>query len=478
MKFFWKIFFAFTVLITVAFSIFGMWSVDHSFKTSYNKELEEGDRENQVFQYAFETNMNSLPSSYQIDEILVQFAQRIVSNLGQSDYIYTIFDDKGYVVYTSKTPGTEQLANDILGSLTLENNCGYEVVASNESRVLYFVCRSHVGNQVFYLESSKDITDIYEEREDFSDRYKMVMLGIWVAASVIIFLLSHWLTKSIVALSDSTRRFAKGDYKIRADENGNDEIGKLSQDFNSMADNLVEKMDELTEAVRKQEDFTASFAHELKTPLTSIIGYSDMLRTMDMSKEETMEAANYIYSQGKRLEGLSFKMLELIVVGKQDFAFKEISVPALVEEVKKVVRPSLEQRKIELKIGVDDGCIYGDRDLLESLLINLIDNARKALPEKGVIQIYGREGLKEYELTIRDNGCGMKQEDIERITEAFYMVDKSRSRKEGGAGLGMTLCNRIVELHKAAWTISSVLGKGTEIKINFRREKGVQRSGK
>lgn len=478
MKFFWKIFFVFTVLLTVVFSIFGMWAVDHSFKTSYAKELEEGDRENQMFQYAFEMNVNSLPSSYQGEEILAQLAQKIVDNLGQNEYIYTIFDDRGYVVYTSKSPGTEQLANHIMEKLTMEQNCGYEVVASEENWVLYFMCRSHVGNRVFYLESSKDISDIYENREEFSERYRMVMFGLLIVATVIIFVLSHWLTKSIVALSDSTRRFARGDYKIRADESGNDEIGKLSHDFNRMADRLTEKMSELTDAVKKQEDFTASFAHELKTPLTSIIGYSDMLRTMDMSHEETMEAANYIYSQGKRLESLSFKLLELIVVGKQDFVFKEISVAGLVSEVEKVVSSALGQRGIELKLRVEDGIICGEKDLLESLLINLIDNARKALPEKGIIQIHGHQRLDGYEIIVRDNGCGMKKEEIKRITEAFYMVDKSRSRKEGGAGLGMTLCNKIVELHKARWTIESVVGKGTEIRIYFSGQKEVQSDGK
>ncbi len=478
MKFFWKIFFVFTVLLTVVFSIFGMWAVDHSFKTSYAKELEEGDRENQMFQYAFEMNMNSLPSSYQGDEILAQLAQRIVDNLGQNEYIYTIFDDRGYVVYTSKSPGTEQLANHIMEKLTMEHNCGYEVVASEDNWELYFMCRSHVGNRVFYLESSKDITDIYEEREEFSDRYRMVMFGLLIVASVIIFVLSHWLTKSIVALSDSTRRFARGDYKIRADENGNDEIGKLSHDFNRMADRLTEKMNELTDAVKKQEDFTASFAHELKTPLTSIIGYSDMLRTMDMSQEETLEAANYIYSQGKRLESLSFKLLELIVLEKQDFVFKEISVKELMQEVEKVVSSALGQRMIGLKLSVEEGAIYGERDLLESLFINLVDNARKALQEKGIIQIHGYQRLDGYEIIVRDNGCGMKKEDIRRITEAFYMVDKSRSRKEGGAGLGMTLCNKIVELHRARWTIESVVDKGTEIRIYFPGRKEVQSGGK
>ncbi|MBQ7955713.1 MAG: HAMP domain-containing histidine kinase [Lachnospiraceae bacterium] len=476
MKFFWKIFFAFTVLITVVFSIFGMWAISHTFQNSYAKELEEGERENELFQYAFEMNMNSLPASYQREEILIQMAKGIIDNLKQNDYIYTIFDDRGYVLYTSKDPGTEQLANGIMGTLTMEKNCGYEVVASEEAWVLYFMCRSQVGNRTFYLESAKDITDIYEERDEFSDRYRIVMLVLLALSSVIIFILSHLLTKSIVNLSESTRRFAKGNYQIRADESAEDEIGMLSRDFNQMADKLTEKMNELTDAVKRQEDFTASFAHELKTPLTSIIGYSDMLRTMDMSQEETMEAANYIYSQGKRLESLSFKLLELIVLGRQDFPFKDVSVTELTGVVEKIVESALKQRNVELKISVEEGYVFGESDLLESLVVNLIDNARKALPDGGKIQVYGRNSLNTYEMTVSDNGCGMKPEDVKRITEAFYMVDKSRSRKEGGAGLGMTLCNRIVELHGAKWEIQSVPGEGTEIKIFFPKGKRGQES--
>lgn len=478
MKFFWKIFFVFTVLLTIVFSVFGMWAISHAFQNSYAKELEEGNRENKMFQYAFEMNMNSLPSGYQGEEIIVQLARGIIDNLEQKDYIYTIFDERGYVVYTSKAPGTEQLANNIMGTLTIEQNCGYEVVASEEACVLYFMCRSQVGNRTFYLESAKDITDIYEERDDFSARYRLVMFGLLIVATVIIFILSHLLTRSIVDLSESTRRFAEGDYQIRADETGEDEIGMLSRDFNRMADNLTDKMNELTNAVKRQEDFTASFAHELKTPLTSIIGYSDMLRTMDMSEEETMEAANYIYMQGKRLESLSFKLLELIVLGKQEITFKEIPAKELMDEVQKVVGTALEQKNIRLQLSVEEGTIRGDKDLLESLLVNLIDNARKAISDNGKIQVYGRVGLNGYEIAVRDNGCGMKPEDVKRITEAFYMVDKSRSRKEGGAGLGMTLCSRIVEIHGAKWQIDSVPGKGTEIKIFFRKTAQKGKTGK
>lgn len=467
MKFFWKIFFAFTGLITVAFSVFGIWAISQAFQTSFNKEVKEGGRENRMFQYAFEMNMHSLPESYQREEIILQLAKGIVDNLDQKSYIYTIFDELGRVVYSSKAPGTEQPVNDILGTLSTERNSGYEVVASGDSRVLYFMCRSAIGGRVFYLESAKDITVIYEERDEFYSGYRMVMVSLLILTAVIIFILSHFLSKSIVALSESARKFAKGDYQIRADESGEDEIGMLSRDFNYMADSLAEKMDELTDAVRKQEDFTASFAHELKTPLTSIIGYSDMLRTMELDQEETMEAANYIYSQGKRLESLSFKLLELIVTGRQEYPLRNVQMSELLAEAEHVVTPGLEQQGIRLHVQAGETVIQGEKDLLLSLIFNLVDNARKALPEGGDIWLTAEEQDGTCKLTVEDNGFGMPEEEIHKITEAFYMVDKSRSRKAGGAGLGMTLCSRIVELHGAKWEIHSRVGEGTGVQIFF-----------
>ncbi len=105
-----------------------------------------------------------------------------------------------------------------------------------------------------------------------------------------------------------------------------------------------------------------------------------------------------------------------------------------------------------------------------SVFTNLLDNARKALTEGGRIRIRGRQYKDRYLLCIMDNGCGMEQKEISRITEAFYMVDKSRARKEGGAGLGMTLCSRILALHQVRWRIFSIPGKGTVIAMQFEKE--------
>ena len=111
--------------------------------------------------------------------------------------------------------------------------------------------------------------------------------------------------------------------------------------------------------------------------------------------------------------------------------------------------------------------ITGDMDLLLSLFSNLIDNARKACGNGGEVFLSGKTQEDGYQFVLRDNGCGMPEAEIQKITEPFYMIDKSRARKEGGAGIGMALCQKIISIHRAEWRIESTEGEGTSIYILF-----------
>ena len=455
MKFFWKIFFAFTAIITMVFSVFGIWLISQTFRNSLNKEIEEGNRENRMFQFAFEVNMNSISENYRTEKIVRALTESVVNNLDKNEYSYKVYENQEL-----------RLENGLIEKLT-DADCVYQVLENDGKKYLIFICKSVIGGRNYYLESAKDITDLYEERNSFYSQYRVIMLCLVAVTGVVIFIVSRFLTRSVASLSDTTKRFAAGDYGTRAEVYSEDEIGTLAQDFNIMADNLIQKMDELKDNARKQEDFTASFAHELKTPLTSIVGYADMLRTMDLDKEETVEAANYIYSQGKRLESLSFKLLDLIVTQNEKISYTPHSARMLIAEAERITAKSLSDKEITLYTDVEEGTVYGEKDLLLSLFVNLVDNARKALSPKGKITITGRTEEEGYRFAVCDDGCGMPEEELHKVTEAFYMVDKSRSRKEGGAGLGLTLCSRIVALHKAEWKIESKMGEGTCITLTF-----------
>ena len=227
----------------------------------------------------------------------------------------------------------------------------------------------------------------------------------------------------------------------------------------------------VSEAEQK-EDFTAAFAHELKTPLTSIIGYADMLNSLKLTDAECHDAYFYIYSQGKRLESLSHKLLELVSMDKNPLTFRAVPTKDLEQNLRITMRPIWKQRGIKGKVDLEKATLQGDSELLLSLLYNLMDNAVKAL-DKGEQSFMLMKGVclnGLYEIKVVDNGRGIPAEEISRITEAFYMVDKSRSRKEGGAGIGMALCQKIIQLHGGMLKVESRLGEGTVIRVMFPRD--------
>jgi len=228
---------------------------------------------------------------------------------------------------------------------------------------------------------------------------------------------------------------------------------------------LEASISNLEDVANRREEFIASFAHELKTPLTAIIGYADMLRSKEMSPKSRFTAAGYIFSEGKRLEALSLKLMDIIVAGKQGFEMKSYEVGYFIRSIAAVTVPSLSNDGITLDMRWEPGEIKVEPDLFKTLMINLVDNARKASKKNDTIELYGKAENGGYSLYVRDHGRGMKKEELSKITEPFYMIDKSRSRAQNGAGLGLALCQRIAELHGTNLEYDSELGKGTTVRI-------------
>ncbi len=231
---------------------------------------------------------------------------------------------------------------------------------------------------------------------------------------------------------------------------------------------LEAEVKNLEDAAERREEFIASFAHELKTPLTAIIGYADMLRSMEMAPKSRFTAAGYIFSEGKRLEALSLKLMDIIVAGKQGVERRRFDAPYFIREVAAVTVPSLAADGMKLEMRWEQGEVEIEPDLFKTLLINLIDNARKASRKGQSVELFGKREDGGYAFYVRDRGRGMRQEDLSKITEPFYMIDKSRSRAQNGAGLGLALCQRIAELHGTTLEYESEPGKGTTVRVLLR----------
>lgn len=214
-----------------------------------------------------------------------------------------------------------------------------------------------------------------------------------------------------------------------------------------------------------QERFMGSFAHELKTPMTSIIGYADLLRTQSLDAHDAQEAANYIFSEGKRLESLSLKLLQLHLAKHETPELEPVQVDRFVTSLVRQLRPVYAQSGIRLECQTKPGSWDIDPELMESVLTNLMDNARKAMERGGVIALVVDFPEDACRIRVADNGRGVPQEVLNHLTEAFYRVDKSRSRAQGGAGLGLSLCDEIVRYHNGELKFESKPGKGTCVSV-------------
>ena len=471
MKFADKLFFTMLVLLTLIFAVFGVWMLNSNFNRLLDRELEQGNSESRMFHFLFEMGYHSV-EEYGEDYAVNRTMESIAGSVERGGSRCFIVRGDGSYYYGQdfiRSQGVGQEVASLAGALGGSDTYGYCIRKVDDSYYMLTATIASVGDGLVYLGICRDLTSIYEDRRELLKQYCIALVSLLSAGGVGIYLLSRYITRPITSLNRLARKIADGNYEIRSHNKSRDEVGSLARSFNRMADRLVAQMEEKVKEARQKEDFTAAFAHELKTPLTSIIGYADMLNSVALSEQEQREAYFYIFSQGKRLESLSHKLLELVSMEKNPSDFRPVSTKSLEENIRNTMRPIWRKRNIRGKVDMDRGVIWGDEELLLSLFYNLLDNAVKAIDREwgGFILLKGTALGGEYEVKVADNGRGIPKEEIERITEAFYMVDKSRSRREGGAGIGMALCERIVQLHNAKLEIDSDVGVGTTVKIRF-----------
>lgn len=373
------------------------------------------------------------------------------------------FNDSGLLLYSQMPSDIDfSILDEIASEFHIHN-----IQTVNEISYIIVGGLLMQGDITMYFFVATDISDVVAQREGMMQSFVRVYFITLLLSMLVILALSAFITRPIKRMNNAAAAIAEGNYDKRLPVSGGDEIGQLSTNFNIMADAVENTIHELEESARRREDFVANFAHELKTPLTSVIGYADMLYQKTLSDEQIKDAAWYILSEGLRLEALSLKLMDLIVLGRNDFTLEEVSTEDLFFNLEGSLKPLLEESSVNLKLNIQPSYVLIEYDLLKTLLLNLIDNSVKAGCD--AIEITGKSTDKSYALRIFDNGKGIPTPELDRITEAFYMVDKSRSYKQRSAGLGLALSQKIAEIHGGKLIFGSVEGVGTVVEIDLKR---------
>lgn len=458
MKFLYKILLWTIIIMATAFGLSGYFFVNYVFQTALEREVGQAMDDSNILQFAFETAALNIPTRYDVlQDIAVQQIGANLENSGQdSGRLLRLSNEEKETLYVSDgfTEDTS-LLQDIS-----ENTIIWQVFQQGDHYYIQTGIMVNALDRNLYLETMEDVTSVFDERAMGFTVYRRVTLIMLLACAVVMFFICTWLTKPIRLLAGATRRMAGGDYSYRARQISTDELGQLTQDFNRMANVLEETIGELQEEVRAREDFIAAFAHELKTPLTAIIGYADLLRSRKLDEEKHFLSSNYIYTEGKRLENMSFRLLDIIVTKREQIDPQPVEAEVFEKYLVDMFAGNTEQT---LDTWFEPGTVYTEANLMKSVLLNLVDNAFKASAQGGVVEITGWNTERGYAFQVKDYGVGIPEEELKKVTEAFYMVDKSRSRSKNGAGLGLALCVEILRLHQSELFIDSELGVGTSI---------------
>ena len=474
MKFTYKLFFSITALLTAAFMLFGSFMLFSYFNRMLERETEQGKRENLLFQTIYDMvyqNMEKYGAEFAGIQAGNSATERMTDQNGME---CMILETDGTITLKGslKLPQDEirTLAEEMIRTMDPGADQVYGVRKVGTCYYLLSIITDQATDSAdtVYLGILKDLSGIYEERSSMMRQYGIALAGLLVIGGLAAFLLSRYLTRPIEQLNRTAGRIAGGDFEKRAVYQGTDEIGELSRSFNRMTDRLMHQMEEKELEAKQKEDFTAAFAHELKTPLTSIIGYADLLRSQVLTPAEQMDAANYIFSEGKRLEALGLKLLDMLSLDQSKLQLVPAHPADLVAGLLEHLKRLYAQKGIALQYRTEEGACFLEPDLFKTLLVNLMDNARKALDSGGNIYVWQEMLPDGCRVRVLDNGRGIPPEALAHLTEAFYRVDKSRSRAQGGAGLGLSLCNEIVQLHGGTMQFESRVGNGTVVTVELK----------
>lgn len=229
---------------------------------------------------------------------------------------------------------------------------------------------------------------------------------------------------------------------------------------------------DVTERVSREmlrSEFTSNVSHELKTPLTSISGFAEMMTKGEVSRETVADFSKSIYDEAQRLISLVSDIIKISELDEKSAAFEteRVDLKALALEAVKHVKPSADKRGISIGVLGESVEISGVRKILEEMVYNLLDNAVKYNKDGGTVEVTVNASENQAELVVKDSGIGIPAAEQERVFERFYCVDKSHSKTVGGTGLGLSIVKHGAAYHNAEVSLESTVGEGTAVTIRF-----------
>jgi len=320
----------------------------------------------------------------------------------------------------------------------------------------------------FLLDYRLNVTENIAEMRSIQSVLLISAIIFSVVAAIALNLILSSIFKPLNIVAKASREIAEGKFGERISVKGNNELSQVAYDFNKMAGRVEDQIVYLEEEAQNKQQFVDNFAHEIRTPLTSIYGYAEYMQKTSLDEKEIIESTEHIMNEAAHMRNIANSLLELATLRDYVPVKDEIQVSKLFDDVAGTLEQLLHERGVGLICNNDIDIIIGQEDLIKSLLLNLCTNAIKAcVPDEGMVWIKAYTHADGVIVSVTDNGCGIPKESLQKVVEPFYRLDKSRNREHGGTGLGLTLCAQIAAAHDADMVIKSVQGKGTTVEVIF-----------
>jgi signal transduction histidine kinase len=459
----WKIYLMCISIYLLTLGVTSIFVTENTYAGLLNMEIERALQE--------EKNMHDSAVLYLIanqkvseDRVnLKDYGKRIVDMFTSDNAAIELYDLAGSLLETSIKENWSFKRDDL--EILKREGKNYVMRRVNSKSYIFINDLIKVDSDELLMSYIKNISEIREQRKQqylFFLNTGAVGLIFFI---VIIEFLSRAITKPMENLGKTAEKIASGNFKERVVIKSEDEISKLGKQFNIMAEEVEKKILELQDETERKQRFIDNLTHELRTPLTSIIGYAELLQKVKDDEAVFNKGLGYIHSEGLRMLKLTNSLMELISQRKGSLGIEKVNIIELLKEIADLIQVKINAKGLKLLIQGESLELNVDKDMMKIVVLNLIDNSIKASSEGNCIIVGCRNDKEETVIYVQDEGSGMEQSELSKITEPFYRVDKSRTRKDGGAGLGLALCKQIVECHGGKLQIESKLGSGTKVII-------------
>ena len=448
-----KLIFGFFITIVASFSVAGFVSLRLN-----DQQIESTVEEDLITTNDYVSKVISNINIENRDDIIDLYAK-------SSEMAITCYSSsEGYVAYGNKkyNPTPEQM-------MAMFKSTNNELSFKHHNEVLAYGTKNMINGQEYYIYVQKDTSG---QKSAIANSAILILVCVFLTGSIVFLVIADIIVKPLTRLTNAIKELSNGNYNVRVDNVGQDEISKLNQGFNQMARQLA-KQDET------RQKFISDISHEFQTPLTSIQGFANILKEEDLPKEQRVKYANIILYNSKRLSSLAKNMLQLTLLDREEIEL-ELTNYSLVEQMNRVISTQENQameKNIEIVFEMPKKEIFieGDEQRLEQVWTNIISNAIKYTNEGGLITITMKKNSKDIEISIEDTGIGMSKEVVSHIFERFYREDKARNVE--GNGLGLAIVKSIVDLHHGKIDILSQVDVGTNfiVRLPIEKQKLIER---